>query len=44
MEHTQGVSLGGGQWENEHTVRSLIWSLDGVNEHTSCILRASRMH
>ena len=34
MEHTQGVSLGGRQWENEHTVRSFIWSLDGVNEHT----------
>ena len=35
MEHTQkGVSLGGGQREKEHTVRSFIRSLDGVTEHT----------
>ena len=34
-EHTQkGASLGGGQWEKEHTVRSFIWSLDRVTEHT----------
>ena len=34
VEHTQGASLGGGQRENERTVRSFIRSLDGVNEHT----------
>ena len=34
MEHTQGVSLGGGWWENECTVRSFIRILDGVSERT----------
>ena len=34
MEHTQGVSLGGGRQENECTVRSFIQILDGVSEHT----------
>ena len=33
-EHTQGASLGGGQRENERTVRSFIRSLDGVTERT----------
>ena len=44
MEHTQGVSLGGRQQENEHTVRSFIRSLDGVNERTYCVQRVSRTH
>ena len=30
----RGASLGGGRQENECTVWSFIWSLDGVNEHT----------
>ena len=33
-EYTQGASLGGGRQENQHTVRSFIWTLDGVSEHT----------
>ena len=33
-EHIQGASLGGGQRENERTVRSFIRSLDGVTERT----------
>ena len=34
MEHTQGVSLGGGRRENECTVWSFIRILDGVSERT----------
>ena len=34
MEHTQGASLGGQMAGNECTVRSFIWSLDRVTDHT----------